>query len=67
MTLANQRVQVAHPTRGNNRAKGVVGTAYPAVGDMDVMFMYLLAPEDPEDLGKVEDLLFTEAELESLA
>ena len=66
MTLANQRVIVAHPTAKNNRARGVIGTAYSAVGETDIMFMYVLAPEDPDDLGKVEYLVFTPAELEPL-
>ena len=65
MTLANQNVRVASNQReqpGERRLR----TAYPAVGELEVMSMYVLAPEDPDDLGKVEDLLFVEAELELL-
>ena len=67
MTLANKRVQVARPTHEKSLAIGVVGTVYPAVGGTEVMALYVLDPERPIDIAKVESLLFSEAELEELA
>lgn len=66
VTLENRRVRVAHPTKENNRAKGVIGTAYPAGKEEQWMSMYVLAPEDSEDSFKVEDLVFSRAELDTL-
>ena len=66
LSLANKRVQVARPAKGNYLALGVVGTAYPAVGDARVADLYAVDPDDDEDLDKVEDLLFSESELELL-
>ena len=66
ITLANRRVQVAQPAEGSHMALGVVGTAYPAVGGRRVVGLYVVDPDDKEDLVKVEGLLFSEAELEPL-
>ena len=44
----------------------VVGTAYPAVGGRRVVGLYVVDPDDPDDLIKVEGLLFGESELELL-
>ena len=66
MTLANQRVQVAHPTYENSLAMGIVGRAYFAVGGSKVLGMYAIDPDDPDELRIVEGLLFSEAELEEL-
>ena len=66
MSLTNQRVQVARPAQGNFSAKGIVGTAFPAVGDARVAGLYVLDPDDAHDLDKVETLLFKESELDSL-
>ncbi len=66
MSLTNQRVQVARPAQGNFSAKGIVGTAFPAVGDARVAGLYVLDPDDTDDLDKVETLLFNESELESM-
>ena len=57
---------MARPADGNSLALGVVGTAYPAVGDSRVADQYAVGPDDDEDLDKVEDLLFSESELEPL-
>ena len=66
MTLANRRVQVARPAEGSSMVLGVVGTAYPAVGGRRVVGLYIVDPDDPDDLVKVEGLLFGERELELL-
>ena len=66
MALAHKRVQVARPAEGNSLALGVVGTAYPAVGDARVADLYAVDPDDDDDLIKVEGLLFGESELELL-
>jgi len=66
MTLGNKRVQVARPAHGNFSARGVVGTAYPAVGGRRVAGLYVLDPDRAEDLEKVECLLFSESELKAL-
>ena len=66
MTLANKRVQVARPAEGSYMARGVVGTAYPALGDRRVAGLYVVDPDDKDDLVKVEGLLFGETELELL-
>ena len=47
-------------------ALGVIGTAYPAVGGRRVVGLYVVDPDDPDDLVKVEGLLFGETELELL-
>ncbi len=47
-------------------ALGVVGTAYPAVGGRRVVGLHIVDPDDPDDLVKVEGLLFGERELELL-
>ena len=47
-------------------ALGVIGTAYPAVGGGRVVGLYVVDPDDPDDLVKVEGLLFGETELELL-
>ena len=66
MTLANRRVQVARPAEGSSTALGVIGTAYPAVGGRRVVGLYVVDPDDPGDLVKVEGLLFGATELELL-
>ena len=66
MSLTNQRVQVARPAQGNFSAKGIVGTAFPAVGGARFAGLYVLDPDDIDDLDKVETLLFNESELESV-
>ena len=66
MPLTNQRVQVARPARENFSARGIVGTAFPAVGGTRVAGLYVLDPDDTDDLDKVETLLFNESELESV-
>ena len=47
-------------------ALGVIGTAYPALGDRRVVRLYVVDPDDPDDIVKVEALLFGETELELL-
>ena len=47
-------------------ALGVVGTAYPAVGGRRVDGLYVVDPDDSDDLVKVEGLVFGETELELL-
>ena len=47
-------------------ALGVIGTAYPAVSGRRVVGLYVVDPDDPDDLVKVERLLFDETELELL-
>ena len=54
---------MTHPSNENDRAKRVIGTVYPTVGEMGIMFRYILPPED---LGKIEDLVFSQGELEPL-
>ncbi len=66
MVLLNRRVQVVRRTEGSNMALGVIGTAYPAVGGRSVVGLYVVDPDDPDDLVKVEGLLFGETELELL-
>ena len=66
MVLANRRVQVIRPAEGSHMALGVIGTAYPAVGGRRVVGLYVVDPDDPDDLVKVEGLLFGETELELL-
>ena len=66
MILANRRVRVARRAAGISTSLGVVGTAYPAVGGRRVLGLYVVDPDDPDDLVKVEGLLFGETELELL-
>ena len=66
MTLANRRVRVARPAEGSHMALGVVGTAYPALGGRRVAGLYVVDPDDKDDIVKVEGLLFGETELELL-
>jgi len=66
ITLANRRVQVARPAEGSHMALGVIGTAYPAVGGRRVDGLYVVDPDDSDDLVKVEGLVFGETELELL-
>ena len=66
MTLANRRVQVARPAERHGTARGIVGIAYPAVGGLRVAGLYVVDPDDKADLIKVENLLFSETELELL-
>ncbi len=47
-------------------AMGIIGTAYIAVGGAEVRGQYVIDPDDPSDLEIVENLLFTETELEEL-
>ncbi len=63
MTLAQKLVQVVRPAVGNISAFGIVGMAHPAIIPAD-RGLYMLDPENLDDLEKVEALLFTEAELE---
>ena len=63
MTLANRRVQVARPVYENSLAMGIVGIALPAVHSV-VGGRYFLVPDNEEDLHKVENILFSEDELE---
>ena len=56
-------VQVVRPAMGNSSAIGIVGMAHPAIIPAD-RGLYMLDPENIDDLEKVEALLFTEAELE---
>ena len=65
MTLANQRVRVARPTEENSVAKGVVGMALPAIG-VGTLRPYYLIPYYGGDMDKVEGMLFSDSELESL-
>ena len=65
MTLAHKRVQVARPTAENSLAQGIVGTALPAIG-VGEHGQYFLIAEDADELEIVQDLVFGEAELESL-
>ncbi len=62
-TLAQKLVQVVRPAMGNISAFGIVGMAHPAIIPAD-RGLYMLDPENLDDLEKVEALLFTEAELE---
>jgi len=66
MNLANMRVRVARREEGSSTSIGVVGTAYLAVGGRRVLGLYVVDPDDPDDLVKVEGLLFSEKELELL-
>ncbi len=66
MALANKKVQVARPTHENSLAIGVFCTAYPAVGGIEVMGLYVVDPDRAIDIQKLEHLLFGEAELEPL-
>ena len=66
MTLANQRLQVARPTHENSLAIGIVGTAFLAVGGVNVIGLYAIEPDNPSDLEIVEHRLFAESELEEL-
>ena len=66
LSLTDQPVQVARPAQGNFSAKGVVGTAFPALGDARVAGLYVLDHDDTDDLDKVETLLFKESELDSM-
>ncbi len=64
MDMAYRRVKVV--SSGSSRALGVIGTAYPALGGRRVVGLYVVDPDDPDDLGIVEGLLFGETELELL-
>ncbi len=63
MTIAHRRVQVARPTAENSLAHGIVGMALPAIG-VGEDGQYFLIPEDADELEVVQDLVFSEAELE---
>lgn len=65
MTLANKRVRVARPTKENRVANGVVGMALPAIG-AGTLELYYLIPYYGGDMDKVEGMLFSDSELESL-
>ncbi len=65
MSLAHKRVQVARPVYENSLAIGIVGIALPALHSV-VAGRYFLLPESNKDLDIVEDLLFSESELELL-
>ena len=65
MTLANKRVQVARPVYENSLSIGIVGIAILAATTV-VAGRYGLVPDNEADLVKVQDLLFSEAELEPL-
>lgn len=65
MTLANKRVRVARPTEENSVAKGVVGMALPAIG-VGTLRPYYLILYYGGDMDKVEEMLFSEVELEPL-
>ncbi len=56
-------VQVVRPAMGNSSAIGIVGMAHPAIIPAG-RSLYMLDPENLDDLETVEALLFTEAELE---
>ena len=62
-TLAQKLVQVVRPAMGNISAIGIVGMAHPAIIPAG-RGLYMLDPENLDDLETVEALLFTEAELE---
>ncbi len=65
MPLAHKRVQVTRPVYENSLAIGIVGIALPALHSV-VAGRYFLLPESNKDLNIVEDLLFSESELELL-
>ncbi len=65
MPLAHKRVQVARPAYENSLAIGIVGIAVPAIHSV-VAGRYFLMPESNKVLNIVEDLLFSESELELL-
>ncbi len=62
MPLAHKRVQVTRPVYENSLAIGIVGIALPALHSV-VAGRYFLLPESNKI---VEDLLFSESELELL-
>ena len=66
MTLANQRVQVAHPTFENSLAKGIIGTAFLVPGRLNSMKRYYLEPDVSIHTEIVKGLLFNESELEEV-
>ena len=65
MVLANKRVRVARPTKENRVANGVVGMALPAIGAGTLELYYLISYYGG-DMDKVEGMLFSDSELESL-
>ena len=65
MTLANRRVQVARPVFENSLTIGIVGLALPALRTV-IAGRYYLVPDDEDDLVRVEGLLFSEEELETI-
>ncbi len=62
-TLAQKLVRVVRPAMGNTSAIGIVGMAHSAFVPAG-RGLYMLDPENLDDLETVEALLFTEAELE---
>ena len=65
MPLVHKRVQVTRPVYENSLAIGIVGIALPALHSV-VAGRYFLLPESNKDLNIVEDLQFSEPELELL-
>ncbi len=63
MTIAHRRVQVARPTAENSLAQGIVGTALSDIG-VGGDGRYFLIPEDANEVEMVQDLVFSEVELE---
>ena len=61
-TLSQKLVQVVRPAMGNISAIGIVGMAHSAFVPAG-RGLYMLDPENLDDLETVEALLFTEAEL----